>query len=519
MSKKVIIITVISLGVAGAAAFGGIKAYQNYQNNNQKAEVQYVSEVNMSYYESEMTSSGIVTNDSSQDVYALEDKTILEVHVEEGQEVKAGDPLISYDMTMSNLELEMKELDVATINSRLEAAKQQLTKLRSTTPVAPRVEEPDPEPEPEEPEAPEPEPTPLPPQKTKNAYNYITSSSKPNKGKGTEEKPYIYLCTQECYVLGEFINSLSEDEDDPIYVSLEIHKNNEFAGKLITSWEISGESGFPRLEADSKWSVRTRSQMIEQEPEEPEEIEEPEEPEEPEGYTAEELSSMIKEKEEEIRDLDLSKRKEELELEQMKKVSGDGVVKASINGIVKGVADKDDPPSGEPFLTVAGSEGLYVSGSLSELQLEEIQVGQKVYANSWESGQNFEAEITEISSYPLESSNAWGEGNPNVSFYPYTAYIEDTEGLRNGEYVDLTMAASQESDGIYLDKAYVREEDGRKYVLKADENDRLVKQYIQTGRTIWGQAVEILSGLTLEDRIAFPYGKTAKEGVKVAESE
>ena len=195
------------------------------------------------------------------------------------------------------------------------------------------------------------------------------------------------------------------------------------------------------------------------------------------------------------------------------------MVKASINGIVNGVADKDDPPSGEPFLTVAGSEGLYVSGSLSELQLEEIQVGQKVYANSWESGQNFEAEITEISSYPLESSNAWGEGNPNVSFYPYTAYIEDTEGLRNGEYVDLTMAASQESDGIYLDKAYVREEDGRKYVLKADENDRLVKQYIQTGRTIWGQAVEILSGLTLEDRIAFPYGKTAKEGVKVAESE
>ena len=50
--------------------------------------------------------------------------------------------------------------------------------------------------------------------------------------------------------------------------------------------------------------------MIEEEPEEPDIIEpeepdiiEPEEPEEPEGYTAEELSSMIKEKEEEIRDL------------------------------------------------------------------------------------------------------------------------------------------------------------------------------------------------------------------------
>ena len=213
------------------------------------------------------------------------------------------------------------------------------------------------------------------------------------------------------------------------------------------------------------------------------------------------------------------RRKEELELEQMKKVSGDGVVKATVNGIVKDLGDKDDPPKDEPFLTVAGSEGLYVSGSLSELQLGEVKVGQVIYASSWESGMNFEARITEISSYPQENSNAYGEGNPNVSYYPYTAYIEDTEGLRNGEYVDLTMSNTQETDGIYLDKAFVREEDGRKYVLKADENDRLVKQYVKTGKTIWGQSVEILSGLSKSDRIAFPYGKTAKEGIKVEGSE
>ena len=142
-----------------------------------------------------------------------------------------------------------------------------------------------------------------------------------------------------------------------------------------------------------------------------------------------------------------------------------------------------------------------------------------MYANSWESGKNFEAKITEISSYPQENRNAWGEGNPNVSYYPYTAYIEDTEGLRNGEYVDLTMAKKQEEGGIYLEKAYVREEDGKKYVLKADENNRLVKQYVQTGKTVWGQAVEIVSGLSQDDRIAFPYGKTAKEGIKVKDSE
>ncbi|MEG1292502.1 MAG: efflux RND transporter periplasmic adaptor subunit, partial [Lachnospiraceae bacterium] len=98
-------------------------------------------------------------------------------------------------------------------------------------------------------------------------------------------------------------------------------------------------------------------------------------------------------------------------------------------------------------------------------------------------------------------------------------YIENTEGLKNGEYVGLTMTSNVDtSNVISLEKAYVREENGKSYVLKADKNDRLVKQYVETGKTLWGQSVEILSGLTLEDRVAFPYGKTAKEGIKVKEA-
>ena len=160
-----------------------------------------------------------------------------------------------------------------------------------------------------------------------------------------------------------------------------------------------------------------------------------------------------------------------------------------------------------------------MKGSLSELQLGEVEVGQKVYANCWESGQNVEASITEISTYPDENSNArGGDGNPNVSYYPYTAYIENTEGLRNGEYVDLTITATggeDQENKIYLEKAYIRDEDGKKYVMKADKDNRLAKQYVKTGKTIWGAYAEIVEGLTKEDRIAFPYGKSAKEGVKV----
>ncbi len=537
MNKKAIIITVIVLGVVAAASFGGIKAYQNYQQNNLIAEVQYVSNLNAYYGGNEMSSSGILTNDFSQDVYSLEDKTLLEIFVEEGQSVKAGDPLVSFDMTMSNLELEMKELSVSSNANKMEAAKRELEKLKNTKPIAPEPDipdDPEPEPEPEPQPEPEPEPAPQPelPPKTGDAYNFIHKDSKPNGGRGTEENPYIYLCMPDCYVFGDFINSLSANKKKPIYVSLEIHKENVLTGKILSVWEISGASGFPLMAEDSRWSVRTRTQVVEQEePDEPEpepEFEpepepepEPEsEPEPPQGYTAEELAEKIKEKEQEIRDLDLEGRKEALELEQMKKMSSDGIIKAEVDGVVKNVAEKDNlPTDGSPLLTVAGSEGLYVKGSLSELQLGEVEVGQKVYANCWESGQNVEASITEISTYPDENSSAWGgDGNPNVSYYPYIAYIENTEGLRNGEYVELTMTATggeAYEDKIYLDKAYIRDEDGKKYVMKADEDNRLVKQYVKTGKTIWGAYVEIVKGVTKEDRIAFPYGKSAKEGVKV----
>ena len=206
----------------------------------------------------------------------------------------------------------------------------------------------------------------------------------------------------------------------------------------------------------------------------------------------------------------------------MKKLTSEGVVLAEVDGVIKSVGDMENPPQdGSAFITVSGSEGLYVSGYLSELQLGSVGVGTEIFANSWQSGNRFNATIQSISPYPSKNANVWGDGNPNVSYYPYTAYIENSEGLKNGEYVDLSMTATYGEDtmnSIFIEKAYVREENGRSYVLKADENNRLVKQYVETGKTLYGQAVEIKSGLSMEDRIAFPYGKAAKEGVKVKES-
>ncbi|MCM1494880.1 MAG: efflux RND transporter periplasmic adaptor subunit [Bacteroides sp.] len=510
MSRKKIIIIVISLVVVAALVTGGIFTYRWYRSENTMVEVVPVSNLNWGYSGDEMSSYGMVTNDMSQDVYYLESQTIEEIFVSEGDTVAVGDPLISYDMTMSNLQLEMKELDIDTYSNKLVAAQKELERLRNTTPIPDAPVDPIVPTEPEQPVLAE---------KTGEAYNYISSTAVPNKGTGTIDDPYVFLCTPECYIFGEYLNRLSADASNPVFVIFEIHKDNTFEGELLTAWNVSGNSGLPQMEETSKWAVSTRSEVLESAGNEiPDTTEE--EPPVPTGYTARELERLISEKEREIRELNLDKRKAELELEQMKKVAENGVVTATVNGIVKKVGDMENPPTdGSPFLTVSGSEGLYVSGSLSELMLGKVEVGQTVYANSWESGMYFEATITEISTYPQENNSFWGEGNPNVSYYPYTAYIEDTAGLRNGEYVDLTMTSNEDhSNSIYLQKAYIREENGRYYVLKADENNRLVKQYIVTGKTLWGQALEVVSGLTLEDRIAFPYGKDAREGAKVQEA-
>lgn len=240
-----------------------------------------------------------------------------------------------------------------------------------------------------------------------------------------------------------------------------------------------------------------------------------------EGYTAEELAKKITEKEREVRDLDVAKRKAELELEQAKQTSGDGIVTATVNGVVASVQDLNNLLNdGSAFMEIKGQDSLYVTGAMSEFSLGQIQVGEKVLVTSMESGQTYDAVITEISTTPTDSSSYMGEGNPNASYYPYRATVENSEGLRNGENVELSLAEDETAgNALYIEKAYVRSEGNKFYVMIADKKKRLKKEYVTIGKTLYGQAVEITSGLDGSEYITFPYGKNVKEGVKVKETD
>ena len=69
MKLKKVIAVIVVLAVTVGAVTGGIYGYKSYQKKNLVAEVQSVSSLNYGYYGNSETSYGVVTNDSSQEVY------------------------------------------------------------------------------------------------------------------------------------------------------------------------------------------------------------------------------------------------------------------------------------------------------------------------------------------------------------------------------------------------------------------------------------------------------------------
>ncbi len=577
--KKVIAVIVTFAVIIGAAA-GGIYGYKSYQKKNLVAAVQSVSSLNYGYYGDSETSYGVVTNDSSQEVYLDDSNKVEEVFVSKGDTVKEGDPLLQYDTSEAEIDIQRKNLDISTTENSLAKAQRALETLKNTKPVdktrpstansaSTYINKKLQELERQEEYI---ESLPEKDSKDSRIYNYVTEDSEPyNKdtADGTRENPYIYYCNKDVYVYGSFYNSLRPKKKsdgtytDGKYVKFIICKKDSDGKMMFESIETGDEvvddstesdgdikevtvqryepvaddsispnvkdvdgSTMPMNYDDSRmWYVFSGEEVGKSLQDLLDELEnedtwDEDDWEEPEGYTEKELAEAVNDKETEVKKLDIQLRKLKLELETLQDSIKDGVVYAKLDGVVKSVGSPDQNQSdGDAFIIVTGDDGLYVSGTISELLLDEVKPGTVVTANSWESGMTFEATVTSISDYPV-SGNSWGEGNPNVSYYQYTAYMEDSSALKNGEYVDLSIKTNQsETGGIYLDKAYVRQEDGKSYVMKADENNQLKKQYVVTGKTVYGSAIEIKSGLTEDDKIAFPYGKTAVEGAAVTEDE
>ena len=340
------------------------------------------------------------------------------------------------------------------------------------------------------------------------------------EGRGTEDDPYVFTCTEASYVSGALLNTLADKSAVARFVIGDANAPDmelTVRGDKLGSYDDSDEIKLflaGTITAGNEPSDSTADSATEQttQPDADTASEEK-------TYTADELKDAIKEQTRSVADVDLQKRIAQADLKELQSELEDGVVYAKKDGIVTTVCDPANPPQdGTPFLQLSGAAGLYISGTIGELDLDTVKVGQSVSAVNYMTGDTYEGTISEISNVPSDSVNYYGDSNPNSSFYEYTAYIENPQNLKKGDSLELTIDTSSEGSdsGLYIDKSYVRTENGQSYIYK-DDNGKLKKQTVKTGKSLWGSYVEIKSGLTNDDYIAFPYGVREGEKTKVSE--
>lgn len=574
--KKGIIITSIC-----AFTLVGIKFYLNSTN---KIDVNSVSTLNTGYWDNPSTSTGFVSNSDTQSVLYDASKTITQVFAQEGQQVNAGDPLLSYDLTTLQSAVDTSQLDVEKAQNAITLAEHELKKLLNTTPIPDVVEEP---------EIQDHTPAPLPgvPAKDGNGfYPYVlslsqaeknftaykiyyasTTSEAPEKGPheeaslwkeeretkesnntcwywieytytdsstnaydpkdvveyysdkqqipnkeiflaGTKQNPYVFkLSEKRGFVYGKlFLDNANLNQ----YLRFDVYTND---GEIDSSWLVRCDKFTTKqsMNEGDMYSVishtKEEQKYVEVEQKPSQDISS--------GYTEIELAKAIRDKKQELKTLDLDLRKAKLSLSENKALLNDGIVRAKRSGIVRNIKDLSNPiQDGSAFLEVATGQGTYIKGSISELMLNQIKVGDTISAYCWTSGETFDAKIQSIDTVPSSNSNYNGSGNPNVSYYGFEAYAKDASKIQAGEYLELTFNLSSDTtSSIWLSKAYVKQEGNKYYVLK-DVHGKLKKQYVTVGKIVWGDTMEIKDGLSDTDYIAFAYSKNAKEGVKTQKS-
>ena len=131
-TKKVVIS--VSAGAAAVAIVAGIVF--GLRGRGEPVGVYPFSMVGMTeFWGDNQESYGPVITDRIQTVFLSDTQTITEVKVKEGDEVKKGDVLMTYDTTLSELQLERKRLDVEKANLQVREAQEELARINQLKPM------------------------------------------------------------------------------------------------------------------------------------------------------------------------------------------------------------------------------------------------------------------------------------------------------------------------------------------------------------------------------------------------
>ena len=368
-------------------------------------------------------------------------------------------------------------------------------------------------------------------------YQVLDGDSKPLSGKGTKKHPYVFLCSSaKGYVVvqGSFLNKMAafdangnkEDGTKGYWYQLEFHQNDTVEDladrkKSCTGYYLVDGSLLEKMVPDYsevEFTLADASHYDNNSDDNGDDDGDYDGDQGDGGNASISREDAIKIQQNKVESLKLDIRESKLNIEKLEKKVKKEVIYSKLDGTVAKVGDPATTASdGSNFMTIKSKEGFYVKGTVSELMLDQIKEG-TILNCSGQSG-DFEAEVVDVSEYPVSGDNYSGNGNPNVSYYSYTATIPDKSvKVSDDDYwLTITLQSDAQSKGIVLDRAFVRSENGSSYVYK-DDNGVLKKQKLSVGGNVnGGYSVLVTGGITRDDKIAFPYGDTVKEGAKTQE--
>jgi len=556
---KVILILLIVAAVLAAAGFGAWYYLQN--RNSEPVMVFSFSHIGMTeYWGDSQESYGPVSTDRIQTVFLSDTQTVVDVHVKQGDSVKKGDLLMTFDTTLSDLALERERLEVEKLKLQLENAKAELKDIKNMKPmVIPTVK---------------PDKAPKPDQGTAISGDYQISTNKKYDGSAQEKSLILWLKDSvnledaifeavrekaEAYQEANApaptepptestepstepeLSARTEDEvTDPttepateptteptqppvdltvnkFFMVVKVTEGNMSLGynKIWQGMEVSKDSGAFRFKFFDAAAVKDHSvpQQTVTTPTTPQ-IDFGS------GYTSAQIAQMRSEKEKQIKELQFQIKMAEADYAIKKTEVESGDVIAQIDGtVVSLLTEEEAKESGQPIMKLSGGGGFYVEGTVSELEKDNLQIGQEVKINDWNTGMEHTGTVKSIGDFPSGEGYWNGMGNPNASYYPFTVFIDGSADLQEGSYVNVIYSTATTQQGIYLENPFLRTEQGRTYVYVKGADGKLEKRFITTGKALWGSYTEVLDGLTAEDFIAFPYGKNVTEGADTVESD
>ena len=537
-AKRIILIVVL---VAMLLGTGGGAWYYFEHRETEPVFVFPFEYVGMTeYWGDSQESYGPVTTDKIQTIYLSDTQSVTEILVSQGDMVKKGDLLMSFDTTLSDLALERKRLDVEKLKLQLEDAKVRLWQINSMKPmVIPTVDKDETDKN----------------LGTKLQGDYRISGNRNYDG---SKKDLAMICWlgQNTPVDSELLEALrakaeeyqtinandpaknpppekedtETDEPEPegptepiqvsvnqFYVIFKVNKDNMSLGQRL-SWtglivkKSSGAFTFRFFDASgiTDHMLAEMGQEAEKEPE----IDFGS------GYTAAQIAQMRAEQQKTIKTLEFNIKMAEADYKIALTEAYDGKVYAEIDGeVVSVLTEEEAKQTMQPILKVSGGGGFYVQGSISELEKAKLQIGQEVTINDWNTGMTHIGTVQSVGDFPSTQDGWNGAGNPNASFYPFTVFIDGDADLQEGRYVSVMYSTATSEHGIYLQNPFLRTEQGRSYVYVMGADGRLEQRFVKTGKALWGSYTEILSGLSEEDMVAFPYGKHVKAGAITLEGE